>query len=64
MLRTGRYFLMLAAAGLSLAACRRPGQPLAALPPHGCRVPLAGKTLRGFFDKLSRTLGCGSVFEE
>ena len=38
------------------AACGRPGQPLAALPPCGCRVPLAGKALRGFFDKPSNRM--------
>ena len=37
-----------------------PGQPLAALPPYGCRVPLAGKTLRGFFNRcVSRRRRCG-----
>ena len=28
------------------AACGRLGQPLAALPLYGCRIPLAGKSLR------------------
>ena len=32
MLRTGRYFLMLAAAGLSLAACRRSEGPSSEIP--------------------------------
>jgi len=31
------------------AVCGRLGQPLAALPLYGCRIPLAGKSLRRLF---------------
>ena len=34
-----------------ISRLRTPGQPLAALPPYGCRVPLAGKTLRSSLRK-------------
>ena len=36
------------------AACGRLGQPLAALPLYGCRIPLAGKSLRRCFAPQGR----------
>lgn len=42
MLRTGRYFLMLAAAGLSLAACRRSEVPSSEIPDGSFEVSVEG----------------------
>lgn len=42
MLRTGRYFLMLAAAGLSLAACRRSEVPSSEVPDGSFEVSVEG----------------------
>ena len=36
------------------AVCGRLGQPLAALPLYGCRIPLAGKSLRRCFAPQGR----------
>ena len=44
------------------AACGRLGQPLAALPLYGCRIPLAGKSLRRCFAPQGRGVrGAGLV---
>ena len=42
MLRTGRYFLMLAAAGLSLVACRRSEVPSSEIPDGSFEVSVEG----------------------
>jgi len=45
------------------AVCGRLGQPLAALPLYGCRIPLAGKSLRRCFAPQGRGVRRGRTGE-
>ena len=61
--KTIQIYFVSADAKLCEAFCcraRTPGQPLAALPLYGCRVSLAGKSLRRFLGARILRASCGT----